>query len=33
MKEEGMRGFFKGASINIYRGCGGAIMLVLWDLK
>ena len=30
-KEEGVRGFFKGVSINIIRGTGGSILLILYD--
>merc|ERR1712078_380771 len=31
MKEEGSKGFFKGALANILRGTGAAIVLVLYD--
>jgi len=30
-KEEGLRGFFKGAWSNVLRGAGGALVLVLYD--
>lgn len=30
-KQEGMRAFFKGALSNVFRGTGGALVLVFYD--
>ncbi len=30
-RQEGMRGFFKGAWSNVLRGAGGALVLVFYD--
>lgn len=30
-KQEGMRGFYKGALTNVFRGTGDAFVLVLYD--
>lgn len=30
-KQEGTRAFFKGALSNVFRGTGGALVLVLYD--
>ena len=29
--DEGIRGFFKGAAVNVIRGTGGALILVFYD--
>jgi solute carrier family 25 (adenine nucleotide translocator) protein 4/5/6/31 len=30
-RQEGMRGYFKGALSNVLRGAGGALVLVFYD--
>ena len=33
LKKEGIKGFYKGGLTNVFKGMGGALILVLYDKR